>query len=638
MASTDAPAGRDAIAASSALRPALAVAALLVAGKAFLVGRPEDGLRAWCAHLVALTWQDALFAAAFALAGALLLGLTRRRPAAQRMAWRAIVLAGVVAVVYTVFHVGFYETFRRAVNLPMLRFAGDMKNLESSITARLTWPYVVALTALPVGFALGFGRPRFSRRGPVAAVALLVAWVGLGHRWQRAYGLEWMDRMGQNPQAVLLHSIALDWRGAAGATLPRDFAAADLEEFRTVAERARRNPPPTATARVHNVIVLVLESTGTRYLGLYGSRHDTTPHLVAEARNALVFDNFYANVGHTVCSFMVLNFSIYPGLPWCYVPCGNRPLPDTLPAMLRARGYRTGLLSSADMNYEGMAWAAERNGYEAVKSYWDLGCSNLSSWGSSDRCLFDGVLKYVDEKPGAPFYVMAWTNQTHDPYVMSPDAPVADFLGPGTAKSDLGRYLNILHTVDEGIARLLDGLRARGLDQDTLVVITGDHGEAFADPHDYRGHGGILYDENVHVPLVLWNPRLFAGAGRSTRVGAHVDLNPTIAELLGVPFPGGWQGTSLFDDARPERAYFLTGLGEYQFGVREGPYKYVYSATFGKDHMYDITRDPEELVDVAASEPALCARQRRRIGAWIAYEDYLLKKTPIDLTPARTAD
>jgi arylsulfatase A-like enzyme len=613
-------------AASSPLRPALAVAALLVAGKALLVGRPEDGLRAWCARLVALTWQDALFAGTGAFVAALLLWLTRHRPTAQRRVWRTVVLTAAVAVVYTVFHVGFYETFRRSVNVPMLRFAGDMKNLKSSITARLTWPYALALTALPLAFIAAFWRPRaVSRRTVAAAAALLAAWVALGQRWQRAYGLEWMDRMGQNPHAVLLHSIVLDWRGAAGATLPRDFAAADLEEFRTIAERARRDPAPPPPPRVRNVIVLVLESTGTRYLGLYGSRHDTTPHLRAEAANALVFDNFYANVGHTVCSFMVLNFSVYPGLPWCYIPCGERPLPATLPGLLHERGYRTAILSSADMNYEGMAWAADRNGYDAVKSYWDIGCSNLSSWGSSDHCLFDGILKYVDEKPGTPFYVMAWTNQTHDPYVMSPDAPVIPFLGADTAKSDLGRYLNILHTVDEGIAGLLDGLRARGLDQDTLVVITGDHGEAFADPHDYRGHGGVLYDENVHVPLVLWNPRIFAGAGRSARVGAHVDLNPTIAELLGVAAPGGWQGASLFDDARPERAYFLTGLGEYQFGVREGPYKYVYSATFGKDHVYDVTRDPEELVDVAASQPQLCAQQRRRVGAWIAYEDRFLK-------------
>jgi arylsulfatase A-like enzyme len=214
---------------------------------------------------------------------------------------------------------------------------------------------------------------------------------------------------------------------------------------------------------------------------------------------------------------------------------------------------------------------------------------------------------------------------------MTPDAPVVDFLGPDTATSDLGRYLNILRTVDADIAHLLDGLRARGLDQDTLVVITGDHGEAFAEPHDYRGHGGVVYDENVRVPLVLWNPRLFTGAGRSARVGSHVDLNPTIAELLGVPPPGGWQGASLFDESRPDRAFFLAGLGELLFGVREGSHKYVYSATFGRDHVYDVRRDPDELTDLAPTEPDLCTRQRRRVGAWIAYEEYFLKKTPLDL-------
>ena len=90
-----------------------------------------------------------------------------------------------------------------------------------------------------------------------------------------------------------------------------------------------------------NVIVIVLESVGTKYMSLYGSSCNTTPALVEEAAHALVFENFYAHVPYTFCSFMALNFSIYPGMPWCYAPGetfardGPRPLPQTLASVLK---------------------------------------------------------------------------------------------------------------------------------------------------------------------------------------------------------------------------------------------------------------------------------------------------------------
>ncbi len=611
----------------STLWPAAALALALVGAKAVLLEKPESW--AWGWQLVAATWQDLLAAGLYGLAGAALLRLTAASPRAQRWAWRLIVVAGALALAFTVVHVGFYESFRRAINVQMLRFAGNVKNLASSITARVTWPSLLALLGLPLAFATGFLlRPRgASPRARVAAALLVAAWSLAGRELLRRSGLEWLQRMAENPHAVLLSSLALDLRGRASVSLPRDFPRGDLEEFRPFAERG--GPPPAAAApRVKNVVFVVLESTGTRYLGLYGSRYDTTPRLQAEAAHSLVFDNFYANVGHTVCSFMVLNFSLYPGLPWCYVPCGQRPLPPSLPELLRPRGHRTALISSADMNYEGMAWAAEKHGYESVRNYWDLGCPLLNSWGADDRCVVDGILSFVDEQPGAPFYVMAWTNQTHDPYVTSPGRRAVDFARQGAGRDDLVRYLDILHTVDEQLGRLFDGLRARGLDDDTLVVVTGDHGEAFGEPHDYAGHGSVLYDENVRVPLVLWNPRLFSGAGRSRAVASHVDLNPTLAELLGLAPPGGWQGRSLFDAGRPDRAFFVAGLGEYQFGLREGEHKYVYSATFGHERLYDLELDPDELQDLAARHPELCRRQRQRLAAWIAYEEEFLLGTP----------
>lgn len=245
-----------------------------------------------------------------------------------------------------------------------------------------------------------------------------------------------------------------------------------------------------------------------------------------------------------------------------------------------------------------------------------------------DRCLIDRLIRWIDEKPGQPFLAVGWTDQTHDPYSTSPGVPLIDFFhsqAPAAHAVDLSRYLNVLRETDRHLGRLFAALRQRGLANDTLVAITGDHGEAFSDPHDQRGHCVSLYQEDVNVPLILWNPRLFEAGGRVATVGAHVDLNPTIADVLGVQPPGGWQGHSLFHPARPPRAFFLTNIGEYLFGVREGPWKYILNATGGREMLFDLSRDLEEQRNLAAAEPERCQRFQQRIAAWVSFEEEFLR-------------
>ena len=123
---------------------------------------------------------------------------------------------------------------------------------------------------------------------------------------------------------------------------------------------------------------------------------------------------------------------------------------------------------------------------------------------------------------------------------------------------------------------------------------------------------------------MLWNPRLFPNGGRSNAIGGHVDLNPTMADLLGLPTPGEWQGHSLFDPARPERAYFMAIAGGNIFGVRDGDWKYLYDVTSGRELLFDLATDPKELKDVSAKEPARAKELRERVAAWVSFEDAYL--------------
>jgi arylsulfatase A-like enzyme len=387
--------------------------------------------------------------------------------------------------------------------------------------------------------------------------------------------------------------------------------------------------PAAGVSRPRNVIVIVLESVGTHYLSLYESTYETTPCLAAEAKNALVFDNFYSHLGYTFCSSIAINYSIHPGLPWFYVPNeGSRPLPPTLASALRAQGWRTAYIHNGDLDWDGMRTVVEGHGFDVVQDKRDLPCPPLTSWGTEDRCALDRVIEWIDEDPAKPFFTLCWTDQTHDPYSLSPGMTEKDFFNgqpPAARAGELSRYLNILHETDRHLGRLFAALRERGLADDTLVVVTGDHGEAFTDPHDQRGHGFTLYEEDVNVPLMLWNPRLFPAGQRVPTIGSHMDINATIADILGVAAPAESQGRSLFDPGRSPRAYFVASIADLFIGVREGSWKYILDASTGRELLFDLSREPAEERNLAPVEPAKTRELGQRVSAFAAFENTFLR-------------
>jgi arylsulfatase A-like enzyme len=105
-----------------------------------------------------------------------------------------------------------------------------------------------------------------------------------------------------------------------------------------------------------------------------------------------------------------------------------------------------------------------------------------------------------------------------------------------------------------------------------------------------------------------------------------VDVNPTVAEVMGLPAPASWQGRSLFDRSRPPRAYFYAANDDYLLGVREQNWKYIYNATAGRDELYDLTGDPDEKRNRAAENPDKCRQLRQRLAAWRDYAGRQLAK------------
>jgi len=606
------------------------LALVLVAIKAYYLGIPPSLALAdsgnYLRSLAAISYVDVLFAAVIWAGTRAILALTERygfSPRPASLVALIFVAAAALAAVYAVASVVFFGIFGGFLTYPLLALVGNMRMLSSSVAAHLTPRVILMLVGLPLVYAalveatVRFVPPR--RRGwhPRHGITFLPlgAWLILG-----AYGfsLGWTTRqdrrIAENPHWVLISSW---WQVVSGDGIVRltdEFPAADLKDFDPIGPR-----PAAVAERPANVIVVVLESVAARWAGLNGGPYDSTPVLKAESSRALVADNFYAHIGRSSNSLVSILLSAYPKLGFRDVTEEYPQLSGTsLASVFRDRGYRTAFVTPSDLSWAEWGPFLEGRGFAELRDHHQLGCPvPISSWGVEDRCMVDGMLDFIGQEPGRPFFVMGWTTQTHHPYEPTPGVPQLEMQHePVPDQYELDRYLNVLHETDRHLGRLFDAVRRLRLDQDTLVVVVGDHGQAFGYPHNTYIQGRTMYEEDVHVPLMFWFPRRYRQPARTGAVGSHIDLAPTIAELAGVPPAPDWQGRSLFDTNRTSRAYFYVAEDHFTLGLREDNWKYIFALREGIEELYDLDRDPNEQHNLAKMDPLRSARMRQRLAAW----------------------
>ena len=613
------------------------LAVVFVAVKAVYLGVPAAptprAVWDYVRDLAAISFVDVLFAALLWICGNAALLLAGDRARASRVVVFAVRAVAVVSCLYALASVFFFDVFGGFLTYPLLALVGDVHMLRSSVAAQVSAVTLSSLALLPLLYlALVAGTVRFvpahtgSRWRPRAiALTLLIAWVAGGQMW---FVREWTTRrdrqVAANAQWVFVTSW---WQGNNPVRMAGSFRAEDLADFEPLRQalmrgplsQARGGPRLIAARRPPNVILLVLESVAARWASLNHGPYDSTPNLRAESARGIVFDNFYAHIGRSSNSLGSILLSTFPKLGFSDLTEEYPRLPGTsIASVFRDRGYRTAFVTPSDLDWADWRSFLDRRGFGEVIDHHQLPCpALLSSWGMEDRCAVDGMTQFIEKDPARPFFLMAWTQQTHHPYEPTPGVPLIEFVRESVTDAyDLGRYLNVLHETDRHIERLFETIRRAGLEQDTLVVVTGDHGQAFGDPHDSYMQGRTVYEEDVNVPLLLWYPRRYKAAVRSATIGSHVDLAPTIADLAGFPAPPDWQGRSLFATARAPRAYFYVAEDHFTLGVREDNWKYMFDLREGLEELYDLSRDPSEQRNLAAEQPERAARLRQRLVAW----------------------
>jgi arylsulfatase len=413
-----------------------------------------------------------------------------------------------------------------------------------------------------------------------------------------------------------------------------------------------------------DVFVIVVDTLRADHLSTHGYFRRTSPTLDRLAEEALVFENAFTVMNHTLPAHLSLMTGVDPTAHgilsnrWGYVFGKYR----TLAERLRERGYATAafvsglpLRSASGLN----------KGFEVYEDTRDAsGELQIRVPGERTTRLASSWLGSVTDRP---FFLFVHYFDTHPPYVdpeefepaFRVDAELLAYLERlGTAGLDVdavsptgvelnGRraplpelvnaYDNQIHRVDGLIGQLLEALERTGRADETLLVVTSDHGEGLGQ-HGYYHHGLHLYEEQLRIPLIVRPPKGAAWTpGRVRGAVSLLDVPPSVLALIGVPAEGVFHGRPLpLEPTGPaveprwlvaqRRHYSTRDRGQYgrfsadtSLHVVRGDEAFKYLRTGdGAEELYDLAADPGEQRDLAAENPAECRRLAARLDAELA--------------------
>jgi arylsulfatase A-like enzyme len=382
-----------------------------------------------------------------------------------------------------------------------------------------------------------------------------------------------------------------------------------------------------------SLILISLDTLRADHLGLYGYRRDTSPFLDGSfGANGTVFERFTAAATTTGPSHMSIMTSLPPSQHGAR--SGLQRLSAPVPMLaewLRKEGFVTAAFTEN-------ASLDRRRGFGRG---FDVYVENKSSElfdpvGGTIEQTFERARGWLERNRGLRSFVFLHTYQVHAPYTPPPsyrllfegDAPDQHERNPEELAA-LNNYDREIRYTDDELAKLFGWLGEQALLERTLVVVTSDHGEEFLE-HGSIGHSSLPHEELVHVPLMLQG----GGVPRGRRVAAlssHIDLVPTLLELLGVEPPGHVRGRSLVPlmADRPlvegeRRAVFSetwTLEPPYEppgVSVRLGDDKLISFRTANGPglRLYDLEADPGEQSNVARNAPHRVSALRKLLDEY----------------------
>jgi len=402
-----------------------------------------------------------------------------------------------------------------------------------------------------------------------------------------------------------------------------------------------------------NIILVSLDQCQADRLHSYGNARETSPNLDRMAREGVRFSRFYSASPWTSPSYSSMMTSEYPsrhGVTIFFPRDVEAQSPGAvmLAEWLKDHGYHTAAFvnnSVAGHNITARGFDEYDEGQQRPPSITER--KGLDNPEYQAPAATGRILNWLDAKHEKPFFLFLLYFEPHSPYNPPPEHDLfrsGVYAGETNTGWDLkgGRlfrwadvgdqdaiermtqlYDGKIHFVDFYIGQVLQKLRDSGLDKNTIVLLTSDHGEMlYSHPDDFLTFDHrSLYDQVMHVPGILWG----AGVPRGKTIqslATHIDIAPTLLALSGLPPKPGSQGEDLVPVIRGKQA----SVHPYLFGeqdilvplrsVRDERYKLILNERTGEKQLFDDSQDPGEHRDIAASQPSIVARLSAVLDKW----------------------
>src|SRR5215471_8980043 len=390
-----------------------------------------------------------------------------------------------------------------------------------------------------------------------------------------------------------------------------------------------QTPPRTAP----NVVLITIDTLRADHVGCYGYKQVKTPNIDGLAADGARFERAFAVVPVTLPSHATMLTGTYPMLSGMHDFSVNKlnSQQATLASVLKQAGYATGaVVGSAVLDSR----FGLNQGFDFYYDHFDfsrLDESNLDDMKRTGDVVADVALDWLGKNADKKFFLWMHLYDPHLPY-HPPDAYAREY--------EDHPYDGEIAFADEQVGRLVRFLKNKGLYQNTLIVLSGDHGESLGE-HGEKTHGFFIYNATMHVPLIIRLPEKKTVRTVAAPVSL-VDLMPTVLGALGIEIPAQVQGKRLLSALREDRAdpgrslYGETYLPRLHFnwselrGTENAKYHFIDAP---KPELYDLTKDPGETHNLIAEKKAVAEEMRAKLVGLI--HDYstgkeMAEKTGLD--------
>ncbi len=434
-----------------------------------------------------------------------------------------------------------------------------------------------------------------------------------------------------------------------------------------------------------NVLLVVIDAVRTDNVDMYGVNDGTTPHINTLAHEGLIFEDVYSAWNTTDQSLTSILTGKYP-LSHGITNHGDKVTPEEITTFNKT-GTRTAAEILREQGYETIAvdWMGrwfkrgfDKYGINVTKNFFEkcmlyikyilnhadivrqyMGKRSLKIPSKEDvqgvlrtflfskelaeiqdaAIITDTAIESIKSMQKDNFFLFLHYWDTHTPYHCPREYQA--YRGSDKKERLISKYKGAIHYVDHHLGRLFDVLKAQGLWDNTLIIITSDHGESLTEHDIFFDHHG-LYDATIHVPLMVWYPKVFKKPKRVKGFIQHIDLLPTILDIAKIDREklsfDGQNLMPLIENEVAEIRPFIYSEESYvqkKRALRTKQYKYI-SATDGRgycsychkihggtEELYDVGIDPREEVNIIRDKPQVHKELKGKLDEFV---NQLIKK------------